>query len=59
MTIPEIALAYGRKQVTLRKWARRLFVVTGRDYHLTPAQVRRMLAAMDAAVVGRPRKEGA
>ena len=57
MTIPEIALAYGRKQVTLRKWARRLFTPTGRDYHLTPLQVRRMLAAMDAAMVGRPRKE--
>jgi len=57
MTIPEIALTYGRKQVTLRKWARRLFTPTGRDYHLTPSQVRRMLATMDAAKVGRPRRD--
>ena len=56
MTIPEIAAAHGHKADTLRKHARALGLAPrGRDFHLSPREVQRVLAAIATAKPGRPR----
>ena len=56
MTVPWFAAEHGIKPNTVRKHLRAMGIPReGRDYQLSPAIGRRVLAAMAAAKVGRPR----